>query len=80
MRHMKFISKVLLDDDQRLYIENYDPDKIIRPDTLEPSYVRQISMGENLAQQMPANLSSDKQKTNFTNLIDKFVIHAEEKE
>mmetsp|Transcript_17522 Transcript_17522/g.15441 ORF Transcript_17522/g.15441 Transcript_17522/m.15441 type:complete len:109 (+) Transcript_17522:1159-1485(+) len=74
---MKFLTKVLLTDQQRMYIKNYDPDKCIKPDTLKPSFVRQKSMGDNLIELMPTNLSGKKQKLNFANLVDKFLTDIE---
>jgi len=54
--------KIIVTIYYRMYIENYDPEKIIKPDTIESSYVKQKSLEEIVVQQMPTNLYGIKQR------------------
>jgi len=56
-----------------MYIENYDPNKLIKPETTEPSIRRRTSLGEDLIKHMPTNQSSHKTRLKFADLVDQFL-------
>mmetsp|Transcript_1921 Transcript_1921/g.1720 ORF Transcript_1921/g.1720 Transcript_1921/m.1720 type:complete len:118 (+) Transcript_1921:1029-1382(+) len=70
---MKFLTKVLLNDEQRMYIRSYDPNRLLKAESIEKTtLLRKTTIQDELINHMPSNLSGNKHKLNFSNIIDKF--------